>query len=810
LCERESKALQLQLGDAARQRAGLEEVGRREEADRDAKIEEIAADSTQQSIHRLEVQMGEVKALLRERQRTLDDFLTHLRTLKRSPLVETEEQFLRAREEVEQQNGLLAGNRAAAHEKQTRFLVERERAQEEREMLGTELRTLRDKRVLIPSQFVAVRESLSLSTHIPIEELPFAGELLEVKHEFRAWTGAIERLVHSFGISLLVPEKHYLPVANFINSTHLKGLRFTFHRVSAEACILRTGIAFDVARVSGRLNFKEDHALAPWVKREVTRHFTHVCCPDVERLREVDYGITREGLIRDGASRHVKDDRRAVNDATNFVLGWSVEGKIKALTAAFQSAEKKVTTAEDKASEVGQQVRVLDAQISAVAGLLRVKEFSEIDVKSEQTVLSRLNQEKQELEASSERLKVLRDQLTAAKERVEANRRELDDVLKNIGALESALARLKDTLGVLTEKVQSDATFDPQSYEASFAPLQEAGGLTLANVATLEGQVCRTLRGQIEKREKLATAARNKMLPLMSEFLRDYPEHTAHLRAEAAYAGDFTALRKRIDLEQLRPQQERFDKFVGESLIGDMAMFHCKMLEHEKGLRNRVELVNSALCKVPFTETTHIQIVVRSVRGNEIPQFRAELKECLSGGLNPTAEDRVRIFARIRELMTKFEKDEAWAHRVTDARNWLEFNLRELANADSREVNFYSASSGKSGGQKAKLAFTVLASAIAAQYGLLGTDSNPDAFRLVVIDEAFARTDEANSQRALELFNALGLQLIVVNPFDAKGRIVEEYVESFHLAVNPNGNSSKLRRASRIEYEAARSGADRN
>lgn len=110
--------------------------------------------------------------------------------------------------------------------------------------------------------------------------------------------------------------------------------------------------------------------------------------------------------------------------------------------------------------------------------------------------------------------------------------------------------------------------------------------------------------------------------------------------------------------------------------------------------------------------------------------------------------------------------------------------------------------------REAKLAFTILASAITAQYGLLGADSEADTFRLVVIDEVFARTDEANSLRALRLFQKLGLQLIVVNPFDAKGRIVEDFVDSFHLAVNPEGNNSKLRRASRAEYEAAQDQAE--
>jgi len=93
---------------------------------------------------------------------------------------------------------------------------------------------------------------------------------------------------------------------------------------------------------------------------------------------------------------------------------------------------------------------------------------------------------------------------------------------------------------------------------------------------------------------------------------------------------------------------------------------------------------------------------------------------------------------------------------------------------------------------------------------LLGADSEADTFRLVVIDEVFARTDEANSLRALKLFQQLGLQLVVVNPFDAKGRIVEDYVDSFHLAVNPDANNSKLRRASRAEYDAAVDGAEAN
>ena len=94
---------------------------------------------------------------------------------------------------------------------------------------------------------------------------------------------------------------------------------------------------------------------------------------------------------------------------------------------------------------------------------------------------------------------------------------------------------------------------------------------------------------------------------------------------------------------------------------------------------------------------------------------------------------------------------------------------------------------------------------ITAQYGLCGSKDDFNRFRLVVVDEAFGKTDEENSQRALDLFNELGLQLVVINPFDAKSRIVEDYVHSYHL-VTMQDEVSSLRRASREEYEAAREG----
>lgn len=65
---------------------------------------------------------------------------------------------------------------------------------------------------------------------------------------------------------------------------------------------------------------------------------------------------------------------------------------------------------------------------------------------------------------------------------------------------------------------------------------------------------------------------------------------------------------------------------------------------------------------------------------------------------------------------------------------WMEQLQGNTGFVGNTEAEYYSASSGKSGGQKSLLAFTILASAITAQYGLNGDQDDIHRFRLVVVD----------------------------------------------------------------------------
>ncbi len=118
---------------------------------------------------------------------------------------------------------------------------------------------------------------------------------------------------------------------------------------------------------------------------------------------------------------------------------------------------------------------------------------------------------------------------------------------------------------------------------------------------------------------------------------------------------------------------------------------------------------------------------------------------------------------------------------------------------DDTEREFYSDTAGKSGGQKEKLAYTILASALAYQFGLEWGNVRSRSFRFVVIDEAFGRGSDESTRYALELFGKLNLQLLIVTPLQ-KIHIIEDYINAVHFVHNEGGLNSLIRNLTVEEY----------
>src|SRR5260370_8784200 len=78
---------------------------------------------------------------------------------------------------------------------------------------------------------VGIRDSLCRELNVEEDRFPFAGELIQVREEEAAWEGAIERVLHNYALSLLVPDEDYARVAQWVERTHL-GRRLVYYRES--------------------------------------------------------------------------------------------------------------------------------------------------------------------------------------------------------------------------------------------------------------------------------------------------------------------------------------------------------------------------------------------------------------------------------------------------------------------------------------------------------------------------------------------------------------------------------------------------
>ena len=177
------------------------------------------------------------------------------------------------------------------------------------------------------------------------------------------------------------------------------------------------------------------------------------------------------------------------------------------------------------------------------------------------------------------------------------------------------------------------------------------------------------------------------------------------------------------------------------------------------------------------------------------------LDACVTGQFEGTpAADEAR-FKQIESLLSKLREAERWRLKVTDVRNWFDFAAVETDDASGAERSYYDDSAGQSGGEKAKLAFTILIAAIAFQYDIDPERTNSNRFHFVVVDEMFSRVDDGNSAYALELFRKFGLQLLIAAPLDAKARITEEFVGCYlHVSKNQETNRSQVLRMTAHEF----------
>ncbi len=728
------------------------------------------------------------------------------------------QQFTAVTAQIELRRTDLEVEAAALDNQVVELRAERRELERSAESVNTELKSLAGRQSNLPARSLALRDELSANLSLDPASLPFAGELLQVRPDAAAWEGAAERVLRGFATSLLVPHEHYAAVAEWINGRHL-GIRFVYFRVPD-----RLGRPRTIERTSAHpvladlIEIKPGSAFEPWLRNELANRADHACVEDTREFARFDRAITQEGQIK-SRDRHEKDDRSRIDDRRSYVLGWTNEAKVDALIAEAQEISRRIEGLEERLRSPDGRRGEVQGVLTDLALLAERNRWEDLDWATVDAEITRLEAEHERIRSSSDALAALTTELeVAARDRQERERAR--DALKDARAVESdrktrALKRLEVVREVLSD---SDAfAIARESFDELDGSIPEEHRLNLSDPERIDAANHAT-REAVDIGREAHTQRLNQVAQRVVKGMRDfrvvYAQESAELDDAIESAPEYRTLRDRVATDDLPRFEEEFRRSLRENTINEIAGLSAQLQSQANTIRDRVARINTSLQAIDYNANRYIRLVPESTPNTEIRQFQDDLRACTSNITAGAGDDQYseQRFLQVKALVDRFrgregstDQDRAWARRVTDVRQWYVFSASERWRDSDEEHESYSDSSGKSGGQKEKLAYTILAASLAYQFKLDSGDAGR-TFRFVVIDEAFGRGSDDSTRYALRLFDELGLQLLIVTPLQ-KIRVIEPYVSCVGLVQNPDGKGSLLQRVTIEEHLQARAQA---
>ena len=664
----------------------------------------------------------------------------------------------------------------------------------------SQINSLLQRKNRVPMAQIRIREHLLKKLNLTENNLPFVAELMKVTDE--AWETAAERLFRPLALTMLVKNEHLEAVANYIQKQDLEG-KFSFLNLDNQLVTKEKTKEKKLEEYSilQKIEIKKGSDFTTSLDGFLRQNYNYRCVEGVAELNRHELAINEHNLIK-AAKTYRKDDE--IKQKEQFILGWDNK-------EAVLLAQRNAKVTEGNLQEINRQIRQnktqradLQARRDTLTRLLNFEIFAEIDYKSSAKTAQELKAQKDDLSKSSNQLQTLQGQLKSVKQDIEDKERERERFFNEKSRLETRLENYTEQHRLAQDFLaQADAP-SPSLWEGREGIFLEGKEPNISNISSLETKTAKNVADNKERKQKeVANLERRLTLDMQkfinpnAEILAKYPNWSAdvlNLKADVSYLNEFQDFHKKLSEEDLPKHQKRFKDWLNERLIFDIANFKTSLENKESVILESIEEINSSLRDINFNAQpqTYIELDVHKSRDVAIRDFRQMLRDAMPDPAKLIRDEDSELensFIRIKKIIEELSHNENWRKKVTDVRNWLEFAAIERYRSDNQQRQYYVDSQSLSGGEKAKLAYTILASAIAYQFGIRNEDTRKKSFRFAVVDEAFSKVDPENSVYAMELFKQLNLQLMVVTPLD-KINLAEPYIHSVHYVENREKKNS--------------------
>lgn len=713
----------------------------------------------------------------------------------------SENDFQKNHDEAWRQNEEIPKKSSQLRDEQINITIKERELSGQKEEIETELQSLGTRNSNIPLKNIAIREQIVNGTGLSENSIPFVGELIQVKDEERSWNYAIERLLHNLALTLLVTEQNYQKVTKYIKDNDLKG-KVVYLRVGMQMTANLPQISNDT--VLGKISIKKGHPLSSWIERHIFDKWNYTCSDDFATIFNDDKVITPSGLIKNGL-KHEKDDSEKMKQNFHNVLGWNNLEKRKALSSQLEQIIQNINALDKETEKINEEFDILEKKKDSVNIILNYASFSEIDIDSIAIEIQKIIDEKNLLTKENNVVDIERQITEKSEERrkLSAKASSLD---KQIGGLET-LIEGKETLLAANQsdwnnllKVDSEDMLN-QRISTFKEDYRIPEIFLIEKVKTEQNRV----NGQVRNSLTQETNTCNSLIGHLKDYMRDvrspkedikkkYGDWTTEfsdLIENREYLSDWINRYNRLMKDELPKYQEKFKNYLHQNLNNDIICFKNFIEDGNQKIKRAIKILNENLKQIPYGDMpkTYLYLKISDTKDQKIIEFNRMLKNAIPNAAGYESEEaEEKAFRRIKQFIDFVKENDRNRKYILDLRNWHSFAASELKYEDNSEYNYHSDSNSLSGGEKAKLTYTILASAIAYQFGI--NDSTTRSLRFVIVDEVFSKSDSINAQYAMQLFKQLDLQVMIVTPLD-KLNIAEEYISSVHQ-VQKIGDSSRV------------------
>lgn len=570
---------------------------------------------------------------------------------------------------------------------------------EQERVLQDEINSLKARQSNIPLNNLRIRQQLAETIGIDAEELPFVGELLKVDEKETVWEGAIERVMHNFGLSLLVSEAHYQKVAHYVEKTHLKGRLVYFRVKEIQAERFETPANQSLYH---KLRIKTDSPFYDWLAAQVAKRFDYYCAENLDEFRRQPKAITPQGQIKSGASRHEKDDRHAINDRSRFILGWDNKAKIAALEQTLAAVQREGLACVLQLADFDKQIKLLTKQRDKARDLLNIEQFDDIDWKTVSLKIEKLREEKRQIEQNSDVLKHLQQCLEESTKKILDQEDKIAILTKEGGKLEEQIENDKHILQVCVHVVNHTPEAER---DFSFPLLGKMQSLALPSIivtiATSDDHrsvMRKWIQTQLDSDNGKIKRLSERIITQMQQYKDKYKLETRDLDVALQSAFEFGEMLEKLENEDLPRHEKRFHQMLKEGTIQKIAMFQANLDKERQEIEDKLTKINLSLNAIDYNAGTYITLISERSKDIEIRGFQQDLRACLSdtlGGEDDLYDESK--FHQVKKLIDRFngreglvDVDKKWTRKVTDVRNWFLFSASERWREDDQEKEYYS------------------------------------------------------------------------------------------------------------------------